>query len=323
MKGNILKVLKTNKNEWVSGEEICRHFSISRTAVWKHIKALKQEGYEIETQPRRGYRLINTPDVLYPLEVGNNLNTNIFGSKIIHHHQLTSTNEEAKKMAAQGVQEGTVVVAEQQVGGKGRLGRKWFSQAGKDILFSVILYPNLSPGEIPQICMLSAVAVARAIENTCSLRSGIKWPNDLLIDGKKICGILVEIGAEADRVRYVVLGIGINVNSSFSDWPKEIREKTTSLKEAGGLPVARVKLFQEVLRQLERLYIKWQQDGFEPILKQWRTWCISQHCHAKVETIRGSYHGWIEGVSNSGALVLRMDDGSLRTFLSGDVSLRL
>ncbi len=322
MKAKILKVLKANFGQWVSGEEICRYFSVSRTAVWKHIRTLKQEGYDIETQPRLGYRLINNPDVLYPEEVKNNLHTDIIGTNVIHWHKINSTNEEAKKLANADAEQGTVVISEQQVGGKGRRGRSWISQPGKDISFSAILKPKLSPAEISQVSMLAAVAVAKAVENACGLRAGIKWPNDLLYNGRKFCGILVEMGAEADQVRYVVVGIGINVNSSPEEWPEEMRYKTTSLKNECGAEISRVELMQELLRRLDQLYIQWQQQGFEPILKQWRTWCISQHCQARVETISGSYHGWIEGVSNSGALLLRMNDGSLRTFLSGDVSLR-
>ncbi|MBM7856039.1 BirA family biotin operon repressor/biotin-[acetyl-CoA-carboxylase] ligase [Desulfohalotomaculum tongense] len=323
MKKEVLNILKSNHSQWVSGEDMCRRLGISRTAVWKHIRNLKQDGYRIETQPRMGYRLVGVPDLLYPAEVVEGLNTKYFGQKIIHYQQVESTNEEAKKLAVRGVEQGTVVIAEQQAGGRGRLGRRWHSAFGKEIMFSVVLYPNINPAETPQVSMLAAVAVARAIEKTCAVRAGIKWPNDLLVSDKKVCGILVEIGAEVDRVKYVVLGIGINVNSTKQDWPVEIEHKATSLREERGTAVSRLKLMRSVLEELEQLYEVWQQQGFAPILRQWRAWCVSQHCRARVETIRGSYSGWIEGVNNNGELLLRLSDGSIHTFNSGDVSLRM
>lgn len=322
MKTDVLHILKQNQYQWISGEDICRQLSVSRTMVWKHIRSLKQDGYDIETQPRLGYRLVSTPDRLYPMEILTGLNTNFMGQRVLHHHTLTSTNDEAKKLARQGVRQGTVVVAEQQTAGKGRLGRQWYSNAGEDVLLSVILHPNINPAQTPQVSMLAAVAVARAVEKTCGIQVGIKWPNDLLVQGKKICGVLVEIGAEIDRVKYVVLGIGINTNSLAALWPDVIRDNTTSLREECGEKVSRVELVRAIMEELEYLYNTWQQEGFNTILKTWRTWCVSQHCQARVETLQGSYHGWIEGVNNNGALLLRLSDGSIQSFLSGDVSLR-
>ncbi|MCD5406832.1 MAG: biotin--[acetyl-CoA-carboxylase] ligase [Desulfotomaculum sp.] len=321
MKDKILNILKANRSEWTSGADICRRLAVSRTAIWKNIKNLKQAGYNIETQHRLGYRLVEIPDFLYPAEITAGLATKCLGQQVIHYHQENSTNEAAKKLARQGAEQGTVVVAEQQSSGKGRMGRHWHSAAGADVLFSIILYPEISLAEIPQISMLAVVAIAKAVEKVCAVQAGIKWPNDLLVNGQKLCGVLVEMAAEADRVRYVVLGIGINVNSLPLQWPEEIRSKTTSLRAECGQEVSRVKLIQAVLEALELLYDQWHQQGFAPISKLWRTWCVSQHCPATVKTIQGNYTGWIEGVSDSGALLLRMDDGRVKTFLSGDVSL--
>ncbi|MTI82165.1 MAG: biotin--[acetyl-CoA-carboxylase] ligase [Firmicutes bacterium] len=323
MKKNVLNILKTSGSQWVSGEDICRRLSVSRTAVWKHIKSLNRDGYYIETQPRRGYRLVTVPDLLYPNEITSGLNTKFMGQEVIHYQQLLSTNDEAKKLASQGAGEGTIVVAEQQIGGKGRLGRKWHSANASDIMFSLILRPNINPAETPQVSMLAAVAVAKAIGKTHVVKPRIKWPNDLLINGSKLCGILVEISAEADRVRHVVLGIGINVNSTQEDWPDEIQHKTTSLREETGEIQSRHDLIKNVLYELEELYLLWQHQGFADVLKLWRQWCVSQRCQARVETIRGSFSGWIEGVNTEGHLLLRLNDGEVKTFSSGDVSLRL
>ncbi|WP_031517128.1 biotin--[acetyl-CoA-carboxylase] ligase [Desulfofalx alkaliphila] len=323
MRDKVLHTLKKNKGRWVSGEDICKQLAISRTMVWKHIGSLKEQGYQIETQRRLGYRLLKSPDILYPQEIYAGLNTKLMGSKIIHLERVDSTNEVAKGLARQGAEEGTVVIAEEQNCGKGRLGRHWYSAAGKDIVFSVLLKPKISLSETPQVSMLAAVAVARAMEAVCDTKVGIKWPNDLLINNKKFCGILVEIGAEIDCVRHVVLGIGINVNSLADNWPREIRGHTSSLRAEVGEKLSRVKVLQAVLKELDHLYSVWKEEGFAAILKLWRTWCISQHCNARVETLQGSYTGRIEGVNNTGELLLRMSDGSIRAFSSGDVSLRL
>jgi BirA family biotin operon repressor/biotin-[acetyl-CoA-carboxylase] ligase len=323
LKDKVLRILKSAQQEWTSGEEICQQLNVSRTAVWKHIRTLKQAGYQIDTQPRLGYRLVITPDYLYPAEIKAGLNTSFIGQNIIHFPQLPSTNDYAKKIARDGVAPGTVVVTEAQVAGKGRLGRQWCSLPNQDVALSVLLYPNISPMETPKFSMLAAVAVAKGIEKACDIKAGIKWPNDLLINGKKVCGILVEIGAEMDRVKYVVLGIGINVNSSAEVWSDDIKFKTTSLKEQKGITVNRVDLVRSILTQLEETYLGCQKHGFDPVLDEWRSWCVTQQCQARVETINGSFTGWIEGIDNSGALLLRLDDGTLKNFTSGEVSLRL
>lgn len=320
MKSKILQMLKSADR--LSGEEISRRLDISRTAVWKHVHSLKEDGYQIQTQPRLGYQLITSPDCLYPWEITPNLNTNFIGKRVIHHHQLLSTNDEAKKMVRTKTSEGTVIVTEDQIGGRGRLGRQWYGVKGMDIAFSVVLYPKIMPTEAPRFSMLAAVAVANAIEQTCGLRVGIKWPNDLLVDGRKVCGILVEMGAEMDRVKYIVLGIGLNVNSTAEMWPDKIKSNTTSLCQQLGAPVNRVELLRSILCHLEELYLQWRKEGFAPVMAAWRSCCVSQQCPARIQTIHGDYTGWVEGVDDSGALLLRLEDGTVQSFMSGDVSLR-
>lgn len=320
MKTKILQMLKTGGI--ISGEEISRRLDISRTAVWKHIQSLKEDGYQIISQPRSGYRLTASPDRLYPWEITPHLQTQLLGKRLIHHQQLLSTNDAAKGLARENTPEGTVVVAEEQIGGRGRLGRKWYGAKGQDLAFSVVLYPTLMPAEAPRFSMLAAVAVAEAVKQTCGLQVGIKWPNDLLLAGRKVCGILVEMGAELDRVKYLVLGIGLNVNSTLAMWPEEIKDSTTSLRQQLGAPVNRAVLLSSILWQLEKLYLQWRNEGFASVMAAWRSWCVSQHCAARVQTIHGEYTGWIEGIDDNGALLLRLDDGRVQGFMSGDVSLR-
>lgn len=322
MKAKILHMLKNADQQWLSGEEICRRLDISRTAVWKHVHSLKQDGYQIQSQPRRGYQLVTSPDCLYPWEITPNLATNFIGHRVIHHHQLLSTNDEAKRLVREKMPPGTVVVTEEQIGGRGRLGRQWYGAKGRDIALSVLLYPTILPTEAPRFSMLAAVAVANALQETCGLGVGIKWPNDVLLQGRKVCGILVEMAAEMDRVKYIILGIGLNVNSTAEMWPEEIRNSTTSLCQQLGEPVNRVELVRSILSHLEKLYLQWSEEGFAPVMAAWRAWCISLQCSARVQTIHGEYTGWVEGVDDSGALLLRLEDGSVQSFLSGDVSLR-
>lgn len=322
MKASILQMLKTTQRQWLAGPDICRRLNISRTAVWKHIQNLKQDGYQIQTEPRRGYQLIASPDCLYPWEIASSLKTEFIGQRIIHHQQLSSTNDEAKRLARDKTPAGTVIVAEQQTGGRGRMGRRWYGAGGKDIALSVVLYPTILPAEAARFSMLAAVAVARAIKQTCNLPVEIKWPNDLLIAGRKLCGILVEMSAEMDGVKYLVLGIGINVNATAALWPQEIKNKTTSLYQQVGTEVSRVDLTQNLLYQLERLYLQWQNEGFAPIMGAWRADCVSQQCFGRITTAQGQYTGWIEGIDDSGALLLRLPEGTIHTFMSGDVSLR-
>ena len=322
MKYKILDILKTHHGKWVSGEKICKILNISRTAVWKNINSLKKDGYEIATKRHIGYKLVYIPDILLPHEIKSGLNTKYIGGEVIYYNSIDSTNDAAKKIAGEKKAHGTVVVAEKQTRGKGRMGRQWFSALGRDLLFSVILYPKASVVKVAQISMLAAVAVTEALNKTFGVKSGIKWPNDLLVDGKKICGVLLEMSAEADCMRYVILGIGINVNSDKSDWTNEIIDRTTSLKLVLGKNISRVEVLKSVLEELELWYEKWCDFGFDPVLDKWRALCVSQKKRATVKTLEKEYIGWIEGIDDEGALVLKLDDGTKKVFFSADVSLR-
>ncbi|WP_066634362.1 biotin--[acetyl-CoA-carboxylase] ligase [Desulfolucanica intricata] len=319
MKNKILTFLKNFESQYISGEEICKSLGVSRTAVWKHIQSLKEEGYIIESQPRKGYCLMETPDRLYPEEVKRGLLTDTIGRDIRYFERVDSTNNIAKDLARQGAAEGTVVVAEEQLGGRGRLGRSWCSPYGKGVWMSVVLRPVVRPEVASQITILTAVAVARAVRSVCSIVPGIKWPNDLYMAGKKLCGILTEMSAEPDRVNYVVVGIGINTSSLGDSAPPEIRNKVTSLADGTGKGVSRIILMQEILRELEICYQSWQVKGFQHILVEWKELCQSLHRSVTVVTLNGTFSGWAEDIDDSGALLLRLSDGRIKKFISGDV----
>ncbi len=323
MKETILRLLKERSPEYVSGEEICKCLNVTRTAIWKHIEALRDSGYEIEARPRAGYTLTGIPDRLFPQEILDGLQARILGRKIYYFDTVATTNDEAKELAQRGVPEGALIVAEEQAGGKGRLGRAWYAPKYKGTLFSLVLYPPVPPPQANQVTMLAAVAVASAIEKETGIKAGIKWPNDLLVEGRKICGILTELSAEMERINYLVVGIGINVNQEQTDFPEELRESATSLRIELQRKIDRVGLTQVALEAFEHWYGVWLKQGFAPILAGWRELSVSLRCPVRIVTPGDSWHGWAEDVDEDGALLLRLPDGEIKRVISGEVSLRL
>ncbi len=321
MKSSILHILKQS-DDWVSGEYLCRELGVSRTAVWKHIRGLREEGYDIEARANLGYRLLSVPDVPYPDEVTVGLGTAVIGNRIEYFADVPTTNEEAKKLARAGCPEGTVVVAESQSGGKGRMDRSWFAPRARGLWFSAVLRPQVNLVDTPQITMVVAVAVALAIREHTGVAVGIKWPNDLLVEGKKLCGILVELNAEMDRVNFMVAGIGINVNIDSNQFTPELSEIATSLKIAAGHHIPRVPLLRAILRSFDIWYQRWLHDGFAPILNKWRELCVTLDCPVTVHNLKDSYVGHALDVDETGALLVKMPDGTVRRLVAGEVSLR-
>ncbi|MEW6274724.1 MAG: biotin--[acetyl-CoA-carboxylase] ligase [Bacillota bacterium] len=320
MKEQVLTLLKEHQPEFVSGELICKNLGVSRTAVWKHIQTLRAEGYAIVSQPHAGYRLLAVPDRLYPQEILSGLKTKFIGRRIFYYAQAPSTNLLARELALAGAPDGALVVAEEQTGGRGRLGRGWFSPFGEGIWCSLILYPPVNSVEAPPLTMLTAVAVARAVRQAAGVSPGIKWPNDLLLGDKKICGILTEMSAEMERINYLIIGTGINVN--IEDFPGEIKSVATSLKAYAGRAVSRVKLLQAYLQEMELLYRIWLKEGFPPVLKLWKELCVTLHRPVRVSSLKESVEGWAEDVDAQGNLILRTADGAVRRITAGEVSLR-
>ncbi len=322
MRSKILQLLRQAERVYLSGEEIAKKLGVSRTAVWKHIKELREVGYEIKSQPRSGYVLEDVPDRLLAEEIKNGLKTQFIGKNIVFFDEVDSTNDVAKQLAAQGASAGTVVVAEAQGKGRGRLDRSFFSPAGKGIWFSVILRPHILPQEAPKCTFLAAVAVAMAMEHF-GLRAEIKWPNDILYKGKKLTGILTEISAEIDRISYIVIGTGINVNIKAKEFPKELRDKATSLSIMKGEDVQRISFFQAVLEALDELCCLLEDDGFSPIITRWRKYAVTLGQDVRVLGIGGkeSFDGRAVDIDEEGALLVETT-GGVRRVLAGDVSLR-
>jgi len=323
LKDAVLRILKQSRPKYLSGEEICKILRVTRTAVWKQIQSLRQEGYEIDARPRAGYLLLAAPDKLYPEEIGDNLATRFIGREIYYCESVPSTNDLAKELAQKGVPEGTLVVVEEQTGGRGRLGRVWHSPSGEGLWFSLVFRPPVTPARAFQMTILAAVALAEAIRIETGLPAGIKWPNDLLVDGKKLCGILTEMSAEMERVNHMVLGVGINVNQDEGDFPVEVRQTATSLLLQGGGPLSRVNLLRNILASLERWYDRWIEEGFQPVLARWKDFTVTLGRPVRIHSMSESWEGWAEDVDDEGALILRLPDGSHRRVISGEVSLRL
>lgn len=321
MKEKILDFLR-RKQDYVSGEEISQLLGVSRAAVWKHIKALREEGYAIDSVTRLGYRLREIPDLLLPEEIRHNLGTRKIGQHIIYFPVLDSTNNHAKALGMEGAPEGTIVLAEEQTGGRGRLGRNWCSPYGTGVYMSLLLRPQISPMEAARLTLLAAVAVAEGIREFTGIPVGIKWPNDILFDGKKVVGILTEMHAEMEKVNYVVVGIGINVNHELRQLPPELIGTATSLKEIAGQKISRKGLLQEILRRIEQRYEQWQHEGFLPILTKWKELSCILGSPVVMREGNRMWEGTALDVRESGALVLRLDDGTEKEFSVGEVSLR-
>ena len=320
MRAKILQLLRQDTNRYLSGEEISRQLQVSRTAVWKHIRILKGEGYVIESHPRLGYSLRTVPDLLLPNEICPRLTTTFIGNTIHYFSTVSSTNTEAKRLANEGCPEGTIVLAEEQQAGRGRLSRGWFSPFAQGNWFSLVLRPKFPPQEAPKCTLLAAVAVARAIR-ALGVDCGIKWPNDILYNGKKLVGILTEMNAEMDAINYVIIGVGINVNTPISTFPEELRDIATSLSAISGQPVSRPDLLIAVLSELESLYTLASETGFLPIFAEWRKLSVTLGNEVDVFGINRNFSGIALDIDEDGALVVRTETG-IEKVVAGDVSIR-
>lgn len=315
IKDKILENLILNKGKPVSGETLASEHSVSRAAVWKQVQALRDEGYMIRSSTKEGYTLVGSPDALTPAEIKAGLKTSIIGKNIHYFKEIESTNILAREMAG-SVDEGTVVIAESQTGGRGRLGRKWISPEG-GIWLSVVLKPKLQPQYAPRITLLAGVAVAKTIRSY-GLPAKIKWPNDVLINGKKVAGILTEIGAEMDSIQYVVVGVGIDANVDTETFPEEFRDSSTSLKNELGSDINRVEFVQKLLFGLESLYMKFQKEGFSSIMEEWRMMSATIGEWVKITNQTRTIYGEAIGVDGEGALILETGEGKLEKIVAGN-----
>jgi len=317
----ILSALRANP-DGVSGAQLAAQLAISRAAIWARIEELRRVGFDIEAGPHFGYRLVDEPDALLADDLLARLGaTQVVGRDIQVFEQTTSTNDVAEKLARDGVKEGAVVFAESQSKGRGRLGRKWLSPTRKGLWFSVLLRPDLHPQETTQLTVISATALRRAIKTIAGLSAEIKWPNDLLLGGKKVAGILTEMSAEMDRVRHVILGIGVDVNQAAAEFPVDLRKIATSLKIEAGGEVSRAGLAVEILRELDWDYARICNGKFSEVADEWEAACATIGRNVTVHVGDRKFRGHAESLDDDGALLIRTEHGHLERVIGGDVIL--
>ena len=320
MKAELLKILKESGG-YVSGQQLCEHFGVSRTAVWKAISQIKQEGYEIEAVKNRGYRILSAPDVVTPEEILSHLSAKWLGRNCLYLKSVDSTNNYARRIAEDGAQEGTLVIADEQTSGKGRRGRGWTASAGVNVMMTALFRPRIRPQHASRLTLLMAMAVAQGIRDVTGLEAGIKWPNDVVVGGKKVCGILTELSAEVDYVNYVVIGAGINVNQDCI--PEELNGIAGSLCLELGEKISRAKLAASVLDELEKLYETFlQTEDLSALCQEYNRICVNRGRKILVKEPGNEYVGTTDGINPYGELVVEREDGSVVCVYAGEVSVR-
>lgn len=320
MQESILHMLREQPGGFVSGEAMCQACGVSRTAIWKHIKELQDAGYEIEAVRNKGYRLVQSPDLVTASEIRDGLRTSLLGQSIVYHETIDSTNTMAQKLALNGAPEGTLVIADEQTAGRGRRGRNWFSPPHSGVWMSLILRPQLPVAHAAQITLVTAVAMARALTRLTGVEAGIKWPNDILFDKRKCCGILTEMHAEFDQVHHLVLGIGINVNVPQEQFPEELQSIATSLQGVKGVPIPRAEVVRAVMEELEPLYRRYvDRGGFASIREDWKRSNITLGRQIVAQTARGPITGEALDIDEFGVLLVRREDGETEKIYSADI----
>ena len=318
-----LSLLRARQGDNLPREAMSRELGISRAGVWKAIEGLRQEGYTISSAPNRGYRLEAGPDRLRAGELSGPLSGSLVGGSLLCLDVIDSTNTECKRQAMAGAVEGLVVTAEEQTGGRGRRGRSFQSPRGKGLYLSALLRPRLEPAQVANFTAWVAVAVCDGIQAACGLRPQIKWTNDIILNGKKLVGILTELGlvSESNDLDYLVTGIGVNVNQSAGDFDPEIRDMATSLALALGRPVRRSELAVQIIRALDRAYAGFPQNQGE-YLEKYRADCITIGRQVQVITPISRREGFAVAVDDGFDLLVQFPDGTEEAFSSGEVSVR-
>jgi BirA family biotin operon repressor/biotin-[acetyl-CoA-carboxylase] ligase len=319
---HILRALREPPGGSVSGAELSRQLGISRAAIWARLQALRELGYDIEASPHLGYRLVSAPDLLHADDLLSRLGkTRVIGRDIRVFERTTSTNDIMARLAGDGVKEGAVVFAESQSRGRGRLGRHWISPPRQGLWFSILLRPDLAPQSATQLTVAAATALARALAQQTGLAPEIKWPNDLLMGGKKVAGILTELTAELDHVKEVVLGIGVNVNLELSELPRELRSAATSLRIESGQAVDRAELAVAILREMDDDYERVRRGQFESVAAEWQQHCGTLGRQVSIRMGERVIRGRAEALDGQGALLLRTQHGHLERIIGGDVTM--
>lgn len=318
----LIEAFSHANGEFLSGQALANILGCSRTAIWKHIEELRKEGFELEAIRNKGYRIISTPKNMTENELRLGLKTTIFGKTIQYLESTDSTQKVAHQLAQEGCPDGTLVIAEEQTNGRGRLARNWHSPKYTGIWMSLVLRPKLPPAKAPQFTLIAAVAVARAIEDICEISPDIKWPNDLLLNGKKITGILTELQADSDKINAIIMGIGMNVNQKEQDFPKELHNIATSLAIETGKEISRSELVKRILENLEKYYLLYLEKGFAPLKLLWESYAVSLGKEIIARTISGNISGKALGITEEGVLKIEDQNGQIHKIYSADIEMK-
>ncbi|MFV0363419.1 MAG: biotin--[acetyl-CoA-carboxylase] ligase [Suipraeoptans sp.] len=320
MKSEILSILKSSET-YVSGQTLCEHFGVSRTAIWKAIEQLKKTGYSIEAVRNKGYRLIGQLDILSKEEIESQITTETMGKQVVYYGETDSTNIKAKLLGESGAESGMLVVANRQVSGRGRRGREWISEANTNIYMTILLRPDIEPSIAPMLTLVMAITAAKAIIHVTGLEAKIKWPNDIVVNGKKVCGILTEMSAQTDYINHVVIGVGINANEE--DFPRPLNDKATSLKIEGGKPILRSQLIGVIMSEFEKYYNEFIiEKNLSAIKDEYNSLLVNKDSEIMILNSEGGYKAFGLGINDIGELLVKMQDGSIREIYAGEVSVR-
>ncbi len=313
--------LLREKGDYVSGQELCERFDISRTAIWKRIRALEEEGYSIEAVKNRGYKLTGSPDSMQAHEVETRLHTKRMGRPVYYFDSIDSTNLYAKKLAEEGAPEGALVIADEQTAGRGRLGHNWTTPKGTAIAMTVMLRPDLPLDRIAMVTLVVGMALTKAVRELYDLPVGIKWPNDLVVNGRKLSGTLTEMSAEITKVSYIVIGVGINAN--VTQFPEELKDTATSLCLELGQEVNRAELIALSMNYFEQYYEVFCKTGDLSQLKdEYNEYLLNLGRVVRVMQPGEEFTGTAEGIDEMGQLLVRKDDGELVSVYAGEVHVR-
>mgnify|MGYP000097140755 CR=1 FL=1 len=309
------------EDSYVSGEKLCEKLGVSRVAIWKTVAKLKRLGYVIEAKPKQGYKLVKRPNIPYSWEVKRCLGeVEVVGKEVKYFESVSSTQEVVKNEALGGAKEGLVVIASEQHRGKGRLGRPWFSPRG-GLWMSVLLRPDVPPIKAPLLTLMAAACIADVLEESYNVKASIKWPNDVMVNGKKIAGVLAEADIEMDRVNYVALGIGVNANISISLMPDDLKPLATSLANILGKEVNLAELACKLIKALDKQYGEYKLKRFPLLLERWKSKLLGLGQRALVKTAYEEVEGLALDVDEDGALIMKKTDGSTIKVYSGDLVL--
>ncbi|WP_382397245.1 biotin--[acetyl-CoA-carboxylase] ligase [Lentibacillus salinarum] len=315
----LIELLKTTDHEYVSGQLLSERLHISRSAIWKHMKELEKDGYVIEGVSRKGYRIVKSPDKVSENTLQWGLKTEWLGRNIIHRATADSTQRIAHQAARNNAAHGTVIVADEQTAGKGRMGRQWNSAKHKGIWMSIILRPAITPAAAPQLTLLTATVLADVISEVTIAKPTIKWPNDLLINHKKTAGILTEMQAEQDRIQYIIVGIGMNVNHTADEFPVSVKNKATSVKSETANEQPIVPLIQQLLHDFEQAYDDFIEHGFSNIKNKWESYAYRIGDTIRIQTNHTEIEAVFTGVAEDGALLIHTDNGETQKVYSGEI----